>query len=104
FAFYAPRFHEFMVSILSNMLNSFYQIHKIDFIKFTKIILSDFKIAINLNHRMINYNAFVPVLPKALASRRTRREICSPPVIWPSPHLQKWGTSFAELYDERKKT
>ena len=46
------------------------------------------------------------ILPMALAARRARRDICSPPVICTSPHLrraasplgQKWGTSFAELY------
>ena len=42
----------------------------------------------------------------ALAARRARRDIWSPPAICTSPHLrraasplgQKWGTSFAELY------
>jgi hypothetical protein len=31
-------------------------------------------------------------------SASTRREICSPPVWMFHPHLQRWGTSSAELY------
>ena len=50
--------------------------------------------------------SFVVIMPSIKVCHRqtflcgisTRREICSPPVISPSPHLQKFGTSFAELY------
>jgi len=38
-----------------------------------------------------NYNAFVEVLPMALASRRARRDICSPHVICPNPTYRSVG-------------